>query len=161
MSKKLTSKNAIHKKQEKERIKQELENKKNKLIYDEVSSILTSDKKTIDIEKIKELDKEQKRINMINDKFKEYNLEITDEETQETFKRLNEQSEWVSLEGCRFHTIFLKVMEFEMIRDNYKEVEIIHTIKETEEKKDVFDDFKKELEEDRIKSEISDNSDNL
>jgi hypothetical protein len=98
-----------------------------KLIYDEVSTLnnfkdIVTTKKIIQEEKQKELNKELERVQMIENKFREYNLVLTNDEIQETYDRLNVAGEWVTLEYCRFHLIFLKVMEFEIQRDNYKEI---------------------------------------
>ena len=127
-----------------------------RLIFDEVNlenyKELSKAKEIFDLEKKKELDKETSRINMINDKFKEYNLSITDEEISETYNRLNEYSIWVSMEGCKFHTIFLKVMEFEMIRDNFKDT-IINSQPKKEIVEDDFQKYGRELEENRLKNE--------
>ena len=142
------------------KLKNKLLNKK--LIFDETSEPQIEEftekiiEKISNIDKQKELDKEQQRIKMINDKFKEYNLSITDEEIAETYKRLNEYSEWVDLEGCKFHTIFLKVMEFEMQRDNFQET-ILEKKPEKAIIEDEFSNFEKELENDRLNENNSEN----
>lgn len=95
----------------------------NRLIFDEPTSLIGYENKIktkseIEIEEQKEI----QRKTMIIEKFTNYNLSISDTEIAEVKEQLGFM---LDEDGTKFHLIFLKVMEFEKQRDNYKEIERI------------------------------------